>query len=72
MCGNLGTYRGLEREKKMLTEDMFYNFGEDEMEERLMSTDGRKQMRMSSRNATRQAAQLCRSPDRPMSQHSRK
>ena len=31
MCGNLGTYRGLEREKKMLTEDMFYNFGEDEM-----------------------------------------
>ena len=67
MCGNLGTYRGLEREKKM-----FYNFGEDEMEERLMSTDGRKQMRMSSRNATRQAAQLCRSPDRPMSQHSRK
>ena len=40
--------------------------------ERLMSTDGRKQMRMSSRNATRQAAQLCQSPDRPMSQHSRK
>ena len=37
-----------------------------------MSTDGRKQMRMSSRNATRQAAQQCRSPDRPMSQHSRK
>ena len=26
MCGNLGTYRGLGREKKM-----FYNFGEDEM-----------------------------------------
>ena len=67
MCGNLGTYRGLEREKKM-----FYNFGEDEMEERLMSTDGGKQMRMSSRNATRQAAQLSQSPDRPMSQHSRK
>ena len=46
------------------------DIGEDEME-RLMRIEGRKQMRMSLRNVAC-PDQLCPSPDRPMSQHSKK
>ena len=61
----------------MKIENLFNNLktfgsdiGEDEME-RLMRIEGRKQMRMSLRNVAR-PDQLCPSPDRPMSQHSKK